>query len=354
MVNSQFSMCLSFLVLVALGGCESGADDDWELASELFTNLMERLERTENSTERLVIEEKNLTECQTVLAGSVVKLSEDSANLTRLFHRQERRMFLAEANVTNLAVSLGRVWTRTLDDLEVRVAGSTAIALAEPTAAEVWVRGGRHGSGSYVEIGGSCFIATCRHLVAGHQAPFRERKVRSVELAGAFYLNVTGRSVWDPDYDLALIPVECHPGRRPLTVSDSPPLDGTYVYGYSYIGRELTLVYGKVMEKGSNKWHTDTQGAAGFSGTGYLNGRGELVAVHTGQAAGLHPYPERSLPSNPEFLWLEARESCRDAARHWASWGRCFDTVQEAVETSTSNARTVVAPASPLIGLATK
>jgi hypothetical protein len=128
-----------------------------------------------------------------------------------------------------------------------------------------------------------------------------------------------GPPVWLTEQDLGLIPVGCPQNATPLAVSTHEPSLGLQLWGMSH--REHGLVVGScgVLEQEGESFLTSCDGTHGFSGTGYVNGHGILMAIHKGPRFFKHfgdEIPELDVQgldqefNSFEYQWKEVKKNC--------------------------------------------
>jgi hypothetical protein len=166
----------------------------------------------------------------------------------------------------------------------------------------------------------------------------------------------TGRPVYNATSDLALIPVAPVRGVTGLHVAPLPPSLAGPLWGVCHRDGTVVSATCAVREGASPFLHTDCGGAAGFSGSGYLNGSAFLVAVHRG--GGIFPHSSVGWPDLREAAvftkaWGIAEANC---TRLWAGQAPnatraaddCFERLRRSIGLEARNPRTLVAPASGL------
>jgi hypothetical protein len=339
-----------------------------------------------------------------LLSGQVGNLREQLANLTGQFATQQEQIANLAGQFANFTATqrehfenfrrkISRdVWTSHNQSL-----GLTAVSLAlgATIRVEIYPPTREHhntfGSGSLVSIDDRVYVSTCRHVVtlefedrgsgnvtvsnSPRPSPsYSPRPIVSLEGPLCDHLSVDGDVLISRDYDLALIPVTGVGSCLPLQVSGSEPGIGTWLHGISNREQGLVYVYGKVLEKVGSRFESDCQGAHGFSGTGILDPSGNLIALLASTATFRHlsgdggrigPGGEvfhELMNSSLEIDWTLARDDCRTAwdrrpmgndARYDAdtatSQDKCFDRLQEAIESGGRTTRMQMEAAMHLI-----
>jgi hypothetical protein len=243
---------------------------------------------------------------------------------------------------------------QTVGLLRQELTGEQALKFANAASVQIEVtpatnRGNTMGCGTIVEIDGDLFVATNRHLFVCENGTHCRRHTK-LSLLGGTLLQSRCAERWHKVYDLALIPIHDIPGVRGLKVLNHPPMLGTTLWSIS--NREHGAVMGicHVLEKKRLWFESNCGGTHGFSGTGYLNGAGELVGVHKGQGEfnhmeeGFGNVTERDEVLSFEYDWDATVGECTRPTNNGTLSVACLELLKTYIQVAARNPRTSVVP----------
>jgi hypothetical protein len=281
---------------------------------------------------------------------------------TTLNESVEQRFTTLEQSMEQTIDRLTKYIDERLQLFEQTITGSSSIVAASNTAVRIEIspgsldRNNTMASGNLISIAGMCYVSTCRHVLVDNES--LPRTIESLRLVDNTTLKVSGTCSFSSKWDLALVPVSCPGNRTPLTVAHEEPKVGTRLFGMSHRPHGLVLLPCSILEKRVKTYETDCPGTHGFSGTGYLNGEGTLIALHSGSGMFGHLNDWRSdlesMNSSFDFDWTRARTICTEAWQTQKEVGKCFSRLRELIEVTARNPRTRVVSAVHLRKLANK
>jgi S1-C subfamily serine protease len=209
------------------------------------------------------------------------------------------------------------------------------------------------GSGSLVEFGGECFISTAGHVMEDLNqswitvARFSDGQTVYLDLVSGYY--VGQRS------DVALVPIACLGNRTGLEVVNKTLKVGKPLWGLAALDFHAYALHCRVVERQeTGSVLADCAGSHGASGTGYLNGKGKMIAIHFGGAHFPHrsearaestglPVPEKKVAK----LSRELNVTCQD--KNGSLTEECFDSLRQLA--SSRNQVASIMPAADLYEL---
>jgi S1-C subfamily serine protease len=217
------------------------------------------------------------------------------------------------------------------------------------------------GSGTVVEFFGDFYIATAQHVLENLTA---EYMVRIVFADGSeLDYNASRNGFYKhPRADVALIPFSLPRGRTGARVRDRYLRVGKRLIGISLHGGSMNGLdcHVKALDMGP-PWNrvklndsvmTDCGGVPGFSGTGYFDTKGRLIAVHQGG---------QTYPHGPEGVIQEGRVdelfkglnvSCRVNLSDGSVSQQCYDDLQTVITLSSRNPSASAVPVKYLVEIA--
>jgi hypothetical protein len=293
------------------------------------------------------------------------------ANLTKYIHykfedERERSFANLTKYIHNERNDIISILTKYIDErllsLEQIITGSSAIDFASNTAVRIEIspgssdRNNTMASGNLISIAGMCYVSTNRHVLVTDEKV--NRTIKDLRLVDDTTLTVSGNFSFSNEWDLALVPVSCPGNRTPLAVAHEEPKLGTRLFGLSNRPKGLVLLPCSILEKRVRYYETDCPETHGFSGTGYLNGKGTLIALHVGAGKFGHLNASRSdlesMDSSSNFDWDRANTVCTEAWRTQEKVYDCFAKLRTVIELTARNPRTSVVSAVHLLELAKK
>jgi S1-C subfamily serine protease len=213
------------------------------------------------------------------------------------------------------------------------------------------------GSGTLVQIGSELFISTNAHVVSRVVSNVTcLNNISSLQLFDKQQLNHTGPIfVFDPPFDLALIHVENRSSVVPAQISPSWPTRGSKIYGFSNQVPDSVSLECTITEINyPYNYQTNCGGAPGFSGTGYFDLFGQVVAVHRGQGDDFELESGKTITYIENF-WNTVYDKCEALILSPPNstlgdlFKECFFAFKKAIQLTARNPRTSVMPAAVLI-----
>jgi hypothetical protein len=266
--------------------------------------------------------------------------------------------------------ALGENLTKKMTDefkaVRKEVSGSLAYKQARDTT--VWLEAYNStgyfvwgGSGTVVDVSGTSYIATARHLMVNLTDGDR---FKIIFADGGWTKSRPGRHGFynHTAADVTLIPFALPQGRTAARVVNTSLRIGKRLIGISLHNetmngldchvKALDRAFGRVSVAKNHTVLTDCGGVPGFSGTGYFNTKGSLIAVHKGGEMYPHGAERVTQEGRVDELFKGLNVSCQvDPARGLLP-EQCYDDLETLITLSSRNPTAAAVPAKYLFEIA--